>query len=242
MPASETTSTERIIASDASYPLSSFLPFQTANQVHSLVFAQSSNKAVGADAHIGPPGKLRIRRRFPLNRPVLPGRCGHRPLRRIFEARYFVGAGDSARPRMQHFLLLLQKKTLAKEKEPEGISNFPSDSLKATKKTASVFLELSRAKSEGQCKTSLKGVGADAHIGPPGKLRIRRRFPLNRPVLPGRCGHRPLRLPGRFSRASAPTALRRGLRCRPLRNFGKTAQKMTAPARAVISFRYDPLG
>ena len=33
---------------------------------------------------------------------------------------------------------------MAKKEEPEGISNFPSDSLKATKKTASVFLDLSR--------------------------------------------------------------------------------------------------
>ena len=33
---------------------------------------------------------------------------------------------------------------MAKKEEPEGISNFPSDSLKATKKTALVFLDLSR--------------------------------------------------------------------------------------------------
>ena len=42
--ASETTSAERIIASDASYPLSSFPPFQTANQVRGLVFGKSSGK------------------------------------------------------------------------------------------------------------------------------------------------------------------------------------------------------
>ena len=41
------------------------------------------------------------------------------------------------------FLLLLQKKTLAKEKEPWGF-RFPSESLEPTKKTASVFLDLSR--------------------------------------------------------------------------------------------------
>ena len=45
---------------------------------------------------------------------------------------------------IQHFLLLLQKKTLAKEKEPGGIANFPPDPLKAPKKTPSVFLDLSR--------------------------------------------------------------------------------------------------
>ena len=42
------------------------------------------------------------------------------------------------------FLLLLQKKTLAKENEPRGISISPRSPLEATKKTASVFLNLSR--------------------------------------------------------------------------------------------------
>ena len=46
---------------------------------------------------------------------------------------------------VQHFLLLLQKKTLAKEKEPGGIANFPSDPLEAPRKTPSVFLNFSRA-------------------------------------------------------------------------------------------------
>ena len=46
---------------------------------------------------------------------------------------------------VQHFLLLPQKKTLAKEKGIGGIANFPPNPLKAPKKTASVFLDLSRA-------------------------------------------------------------------------------------------------
>ena len=45
---------------------------------------------------------------------------------------------------VQHFLLLLQKKTLAKEKGIGGIANFPPIPLEAPKKTASVFLDLSR--------------------------------------------------------------------------------------------------
>ena len=44
---------------------------------------------------------------------------------------------------VQHFLLLLQKKTLAKEKEPGGLRISPGP-LEAPKKTASVFLNLSR--------------------------------------------------------------------------------------------------
>ena len=38
---------------------------------------------------------------------------------------------------------LAKKKTLAKEKAPGWISNFPPDPLKATRKTTSVFLDLS---------------------------------------------------------------------------------------------------
>ena len=38
---------------------------------------------------------------------------------------------------------LAKKKTLAKEKAPGGISNFPPDPLKATRKTTLVFLDLS---------------------------------------------------------------------------------------------------
>ena len=45
---------------------------------------------------------------------------------------------------VQHFLLLPQKKTLAKEKGIGGIANFPPNPLKAPKKTPSVFLDLSR--------------------------------------------------------------------------------------------------
>ena len=45
---------------------------------------------------------------------------------------------------LQHFLLLLQKKTLAKENEPGGSSIFLPDHLEPTRKTASVFLTFSR--------------------------------------------------------------------------------------------------
>ena len=45
---------------------------------------------------------------------------------------------------LQSFLLLLQKKTLAKENEPGGILISPRSPLEPTKKTASVFLDLSR--------------------------------------------------------------------------------------------------
>ena len=54
---------------------------------------------------------------------------------------------------IQHFLLVLQKKMLAKEKEPGGISDFPPDPLETTKKTASVFLEFSRAGRKTDAKT-----------------------------------------------------------------------------------------
>ena len=40
--------------------------------------------------------------------------------------------------------MLLQKKMLAKENEPGGDFDFPPDPLEPTKKTASVFLDLSR--------------------------------------------------------------------------------------------------
>ena len=51
--------------SDASYSLSSFLPFQNANAslVCVLVFGESFLNGVGADAYIGPLGNHRIRRR-----------------------------------------------------------------------------------------------------------------------------------------------------------------------------------
>ena len=46
---------------------------------------------------------------------------------------------------LQSFLLLLQKKRLGKENEPGGISiSPPPESLEPTKKTAPVFLDLSR--------------------------------------------------------------------------------------------------
>ena len=45
---------------------------------------------------------------------------------------------------LQSFLLLLQKKRLGKENEPGGISISPPESLEPTKKTAPVFLDLSR--------------------------------------------------------------------------------------------------
>ena len=44
----------------------------------------------------------------------------------------------------QYFLLLLQKKTLAKENEPGEDFDFPPEPLEATKKTVLVFLVLSR--------------------------------------------------------------------------------------------------
>ena len=46
---------------------------------------------------------------------------------------------------LQSFLLLLQKKRLGKENEPGGF-RFPPESLEPTKKTPSVFLDLSRAR------------------------------------------------------------------------------------------------
>ena len=46
---------------------------------------------------------------------------------------------------IQYFLLLPQKKTLAKEKGTGGIANFPPDPLETPRKTASVFLDFSRA-------------------------------------------------------------------------------------------------
>ncbi|MFQ8836657.1 MAG: hypothetical protein ACLR8L_01900 [Oscillospiraceae bacterium] len=49
----------------------------------------------------------------------------------------------------QHFLLLLQKKTLAKENEPGGISISPRSPLEPTRKTASVFLDFSRDNKNG---------------------------------------------------------------------------------------------
>ena len=44
--ASETTTTERILASKASYPLCSFLPFQTANSICGLGFSCKSATAI----------------------------------------------------------------------------------------------------------------------------------------------------------------------------------------------------
>ena len=58
-------------------------------------------------------------------------------VRRLILFYKFAGA-------VQHFLLLLQKKTLAKEKEPEGISISPQTPLNRPRKPLSVFLDLSR--------------------------------------------------------------------------------------------------
>ena len=57
--------------------------------------------------------------------------------RRLILSYKFAGA-------VQHFLLLPQKKTLAKEKGDRGDFDFPPNPLEPNKKTASVFLDLSR--------------------------------------------------------------------------------------------------
>ena len=70
---------------------------------------------------------------------------------------------------VQHFLLLLQKKTLAKEKEPEGISISPQTPLNRPRKPLR-FSWIFPAKFEKLLKISgisrKSFVGVDAHIDP----------------------------------------------------------------------------
>ena len=94
----------------------------------------------------------------------------------------------------QHFLFCFSKKENAgkRKKEPGGFRISPGP-LKAAKKTPSVFLELSRANSEAQCK-NLPGWCRGRCPHRPGRRHSRNAKPCGEfdGSLAGRCGHRPL--------------------------------------------------
>ena len=88
------------------------------------------------------------------------------------------------RDRVQHFLFVSPKrKRWQKKKAPGGISNFPPDPLKATRKTTSVFLDLSytayRPGGTIDVRCTRKPNGTARRPSPTRKLGFLRRIPNN---------------------------------------------------------------